>query len=173
MASLDDLRAHGVSPRNGGPRPSTLLLGGLAAALIIGAIVWGVLEVRSCSPEVEAALAELRPQENGDLTVTSHGEGCTRRVHTSRSGAETVAYYGSELRAHGWRVRVRPDEYFRGQCGTGGAQCHGLEAFRTNVCFVLTTNTVRRQQALSAERTQLFFFVARCRGLLDLEKNFS
>jgi hypothetical protein len=148
---------------------------GVVAVLLLGAVrllggsIWG-----SCSADVDAALGRLQPHAAADLSLTEHwsldaddDHACTKRVLTSRSADKVIAHYRSELEAHHWQVRVRPQKDLEGQCSSGPGQCQSLEAFGDGVCFALTTDTVPPEQAITADRTSLFFFAAPCVGIAD------
>lgn len=143
----------------------------LVTGLVVVAVVGGttacssVLGLRSCSQEVKAGLAELDPHEEGDLSLTYNTDdagrdGCSHRVTTTRTGTEVATYYRDQLRAAGWRVRVAPHEDM--PCSSGFGRCEQVAAAGDNVCFMLTTDTLRRRQAASAERTTLFFWAMKC-----------
>jgi hypothetical protein len=160
-----------ASPRRSGRRvrlPVVLALVAVAASAT-GAIT--VDRATSCSRAVEIALGEIEPQREGDLslrsdlvTIEPSWDACTTRVQTSRSGADVVAYYASQFERNQWRVRLHS---LAGQCSSGEGQCHGLRAVGAGVCFALTTDTVKREQAVSAQRTTVFVFAVECSDISD------
>lgn len=151
-----------------GRRWLLVLTAAAAVALIVGAARPArEFAFDSCPADVVAPLAPLRPHRAGDLDLTKQGQGCTRRVATSRSGDAVVAHYRSELEAHHWQMRVKSQRDLEGQCSSGPGQCRALYAFGDGVCFALNTDTVPLEQALTADRTTLFFFAAPCKGIAD------
>ena len=172
MDTADERHSTGsTSPRKVGRSirlPVVLALVAVAATAI-GAIT--VKRATSCSRAVEVALGEVEPQREGDLSLRSDlltlepswGE-CTTRLQTTRSGADVVAYYTSQLERNQWRVRLHSPA---GQCSSGEGQCTGLRAVGAGVCFALTTETVKREQAISAQRTTVFVFAVECSDISD------
>jgi hypothetical protein len=138
-------------------------------ASTIGAIT--VDRATSCSPAVEAALDKIEPQREGDLSLRgdlvtieqSWGE-CTTRLNTTRPGADVVAYYEAQLEKNHWRVEPQS---LAGQCSSGAGQCSGLRAVGAGVCLSLTTDTVKKEQATSAQRTTVFIFAVDCSDISD------
>jgi hypothetical protein len=160
-----------ASPRRTGRRVRSRVVLALVAvaASATGAIT--VDRATSCSRAVEVALDEIEPQREGDLslrsdlvTIEPSWDACTTRLQTTRSGADVVAYYASQLERNQWRVRLLS---LAGQCSSGEGQCRGLRAVGAGVCFALTTDTVKREQAISPQRTTVFVFAVECSDISD------